>query len=142
MISDKISIASLDELYQNSAKMQGMVRGAFSIKKIVKGTVLKNCEGSYVKGNGSSSRIGCVTSSFPSEQKGLENITVADILITKGQDKVGSWLWCHTNDFVDDAAKNVRLKTILLLLQFWRTVSASSDKFSCSCRWQKTILDR
>ncbi|KHG22722.1 CBS domain-containing CBSX3, mitochondrial -like protein [Gossypium arboreum] len=35
------------------------------------------------------------TGSVETEEKGLENITVADVLITKGEENVGSWLWCR-----------------------------------------------
>ncbi|XP_057975721.1 CBS domain-containing protein CBSX3, mitochondrial-like [Malania oleifera] len=54
-------------------------------------------------------RFGCVTSSpSPSlRQKGLENITVADVLGTKADEKPGPWLWCHTNDTVYDAVKHM-----------------------------------
>ncbi|OMO87593.1 hypothetical protein CCACVL1_08926 [Corchorus capsularis] len=41
------------------------------------------------------------------QEKGLENITVADVLMTKGEENVGSWFWCRINDNVDDAMKNV-----------------------------------
>lgn len=96
--------------------MQRMVRGVLSIQEIIKSAILKNCKGRYIaEGNGIYSRIGCVTSSSPIEEKGLENITVANILMTKGEDKVGSWLWCYTDDSVDDAARNVRL-----LVQYFR----------------------
>lgn len=53
------------------------------------------------------SRFGCVTSSTTMPEKGLENLTVADVLMTKGEDKTGSWLWCRTNDTVYDAVNNV-----------------------------------
>jgi len=32
---------------------------------------------------------------------------VADVLMTKGEDKIGSWLWCRTTDSVYDAVENV-----------------------------------
>ncbi|KAK0577672.1 hypothetical protein LWI29_036868 [Acer saccharum] len=95
--------------------MQGMVRGVLSIQGILKSAILKNCQGRcIVEGKGIYSRIGCVTSSSSSsiEEKGLENITVADILMTKGDYKVGSWLWCLTHDTVDDAAKNMAKNNI------------------------------
>ncbi|TYH64785.1 hypothetical protein ES332_D06G011400v1 [Gossypium tomentosum] len=47
------------------------------------------------------------TGSVETEEKGLENITVADVLISKGKENVGSWLWCRVNDNVDDAMKNM-----------------------------------
>lgn len=40
-------------------------------------------------------------------QKGLENTTVAEVLMTKEDEKVGSWLWCKSDDTVYDAAKQV-----------------------------------
>ncbi|XP_051124004.1 CBS domain-containing protein CBSX3, mitochondrial-like [Andrographis paniculata] len=39
--------------------------------------------------------------------KGLQNTTVAEVLMTKGEEKVGSWLWCYTNDTVYDAVKQM-----------------------------------
>lgn len=53
--------------------------------------------------------FGCVTSPPPPE-KGLENLTVADVLMIKDTDggKVDSWISCRTNDTVFDAVKNVR----------------------------------
>lgn len=40
-------------------------------------------------------------------EKGLQNTTVADVLMTKGEEKVGSWLWCQSDDTVYDAVKQV-----------------------------------
>ncbi|KAL5845116.1 hypothetical protein ACOSQ4_011074 [Xanthoceras sorbifolium] len=99
----------------NRVKLQGVVRGVLSIQEIIKGAILKNCQGRYtIERKGSVySRIGCVTSSASSiEEKGLENITVADILMTKGEARVGSWLWCQTDDTVDDAARNMAKNNI------------------------------
>ncbi|CAA7048025.1 unnamed protein product [Microthlaspi erraticum] len=55
-----------------------------------------------------SAGFGCVTSSPPPE-KGLENLTVADVLLTKDTDggKVDTWISCRTNDTVYDAVKNM-----------------------------------
>lgn len=53
------------------------------------------------------SRFRCATNSAPQQEKGLENVTVADVLMTKGDEQVGSWLWCRINDTVDDAMKNM-----------------------------------
>ncbi|KAK3009775.1 hypothetical protein RJ639_014293 [Escallonia herrerae] len=74
------------------------------------------------------SRCGCVTSSLPNQvkesedkveadpstmqHKGLENMTVADVLMTKGEEKVGSWLWCRSDDRVYDAVKQMALNNI------------------------------
>ncbi|KAH7850288.1 hypothetical protein Vadar_030478 [Vaccinium darrowii] len=40
-------------------------------------------------------------------EKGLENTTVAEVLMTKGEEKVGSWLWCRTDDTIYDAVKQM-----------------------------------
>ncbi|KAK4796094.1 hypothetical protein SAY86_028420 [Trapa natans] len=53
------------------------------------------------------SRIGFTSSSSEVPQKGLENMTVSDVLMTKGEEKTGSWLWCRTNDTVRDAVKSM-----------------------------------
>lgn len=85
--------------------MQGMVRGVRTCQEILKGAILKHHQGRYVvEGRKTCSRFGCVTSSSssPIEEKGLENITVAEVLMTKGDDKVGSWLCCRSDDTVDD----------------------------------------
>lgn len=65
-----------------------------------------------------SARCGCVTSSVTQkgnteeesltmQNKGLENTTVAEVLMTKGEEQVGSWIWCRTDDTVHDAVKKV-----------------------------------
>lgn len=66
-----------------------------------------------------SQRFGCATSSSKmqngvkaesptmQQNKGLENMTVAEVLMTKGEEKVGSWIWCRTDDTVHDAVKQV-----------------------------------
>lgn len=54
------------------------------------------------------SNFGCVTSSPRMQQKGLENVTVSEVLMTKGEENVGSWLWCRADDAVVNAMKNVR----------------------------------
>ncbi|XP_028757739.1 CBS domain-containing protein CBSX3, mitochondrial-like [Neltuma alba] len=58
------------------------------------------------------SRFGCVTSSPPMQQKGLENVTVSDVLLSKGEEKVGSWLWCRVDDAVINAMKNMATNNI------------------------------
>ncbi|XP_073052915.1 CBS domain-containing protein CBSX3, mitochondrial [Primulina eburnea] len=40
-------------------------------------------------------------------EKGLQNTTVAEVLMTKGEGKVESWLWCRTDDTVYDAVKHM-----------------------------------
>lgn len=70
-----------------------------------------------------SAPCGCVTSSVtrmenteeksPTMQnKGLENTTVAEVLMTKGEEQVGSWIWCRTDDTVHDAVKQVSCTNI------------------------------
>ncbi|WJX35944.1 hypothetical protein P8452_23874 [Trifolium repens] len=39
--------------------------------------------------------------------KGLENVTVSEVLMTKGEEKVGSWLWCRADDAVINAMRNM-----------------------------------
>ncbi|XP_024970075.1 CBS domain-containing protein CBSX3, mitochondrial-like isoform X2 [Cynara cardunculus var. scolymus] len=46
------------------------------------------------------------------DQKGLENTTVAEVLMTKEDEKVGSWLWCKSDDTVYDAAKQMARNNI------------------------------
>ncbi|KAL2504082.1 Tubby like protein 6 [Abeliophyllum distichum] len=53
-----------------------------------------------------------VADSHTMPDKGLKNITVAEVLMTKGEEKVGSWLWCHSNDFVYDAVKQMAQNNI------------------------------
>ncbi|KAL7605063.1 hypothetical protein Lser_V15G18706 [Lactuca serriola] len=45
-------------------------------------------------------------------QKGMENTTVAEVLMTKEDGKVGSWLWCKTDDTVYDAVKHMARNNI------------------------------
>ncbi|XP_010538096.1 PREDICTED: CBS domain-containing protein CBSX3, mitochondrial isoform X2 [Tarenaya hassleriana] len=54
-------------------------------------------------------RFGCVTSSPPPlPEKGLENLTVADVLMAKDAvGKVDTWISCRANDTVFDAVKNM-----------------------------------
>lgn len=88
-------------------KMQAIVRGTRSCQETYTGAILKHCQGKY----SINLRLKCLTSS-PEEEKGLENVTVSDVLKSKGEDKVGSWIWCRTDDIVDDAAKNVSFNII------------------------------
>lgn len=94
--------------------MQGLIQGLRSCQEIVKLAVVKNNSRGRVSIGRKNmfSRFGCVDSSqtMKMEEKGLENMTVADVLMTKGEENVGSWLWCHINDNVDDAMKNVGIK--------------------------------
>ncbi|KAL8543488.1 hypothetical protein ACS0TY_004144 [Phlomoides rotata] len=45
-------------------------------------------------------------------EKGLQNTTVAQVLLTKGEEKVGSWIWCRTDDSVYDAIKRMAQNNI------------------------------
>ncbi|KAF5792496.1 putative CBS domain-containing protein [Helianthus annuus] len=44
--------------------------------------------------------------------KGLENTTVAEVLMKKEDEDVGSWLWCKSDDTVYDAAKQMARNNI------------------------------
>lgn len=55
-----------------------------------------------------SSGFGFITSSPSMQHKGLENVTVSEVLMTKGEENVGSWLWCRVDDVVINAMRNVR----------------------------------
>ncbi|CAI9116763.1 OLC1v1017999C1 [Oldenlandia corymbosa var. corymbosa] len=44
--------------------------------------------------------------------KGLENMTVSEVLMTKEGEKVGSWLWCRMDDTVYDAVKQMAQNNI------------------------------
>ncbi|KAK4429268.1 CBS domain-containing protein CBSX3, mitochondrial [Sesamum alatum] len=45
-------------------------------------------------------------------EKGLQNTTVSDVLMTKGEERVGSWLWCRSDDTVYDAVKQMAQNNI------------------------------
>ena len=47
---------------------------------------------------------------------GLENTTVAEILKIKGDDDVGAVYWCHINDTVYDAVKQIVQNNIGVLV--------------------------
>ncbi|KAB2023316.1 hypothetical protein E1A91_D06G010100v1 [Gossypium mustelinum] len=82
--------------------MQGLIQGLRSCwQERIKLAILRNSGGHNRKNMFSR------TGSVETEEKGLENITVADVLISKGEENVGSWLWCRVNDNVDDAMKNM-----------------------------------
>ncbi|KAL2894684.1 CBS domain-containing protein CBSX3 mitochondrial [Bienertia sinuspersici] len=49
-------------------------------------------------------RLQCVISLPPmANHKGLENTTVAEVLMTREGERVGPWIWCHANVTVQDA---------------------------------------
>lgn len=53
-----------------------------------------------------------VARSHSMPEKVLQNTTVAQVLATKGEDKVGSWLWCRMDDTVYDAVKQMAQNNI------------------------------
>ncbi|KAK6245433.1 hypothetical protein SCA6_008523 [Theobroma cacao] len=118
-LSKELPTVPISAVHQ-SAKMQGLIRGLRSCQETVKLSILKNSLGRIsIEGKNMFSRFGCVTSSpspLGTQEKGLENMTVADVLMTKGEEKVGSWLWCRINDNVDDAMKNMAEHNIGSLL--------------------------
>ncbi|XP_011028853.1 PREDICTED: CBS domain-containing protein CBSX3, mitochondrial-like isoform X1 [Populus euphratica] len=97
----------------NSVEMQGLVQGVRSCQDTLRVAILRH---PHVRDINERRKIlshsGCVTSSPPVGEKGLENLTVADVLVTKGEEKVGSWLWCRTTDTVYDAVKNMAQNNI------------------------------
>ncbi|CAN6582626.1 unnamed protein product [Malus baccata var. baccata] len=96
--------------------MQGISRAVRSCREILKPTILQHSRGGEVAGlEKIVSRLKWVTSP-PAQEKGLENVTVADVLATKGNVETGPWLWCHTNDAVIDAVKNMAKHNIGSLL--------------------------
>ncbi|KAM7257859.1 hypothetical protein ACFE04_013600 [Oxalis oulophora] len=74
--------------------MQGLVRVVRSCQETMKLAVLRHCHGR-------------ITSSLSLREKGLGNVTVADVLLTKEDDKVDFLLWCRTDDTLEVAAKNM-----------------------------------
>jgi len=75
----------------------------------LRGAIFQQFQGNAISNlNKKSSNFGCVTSSPRTQQKGLENVTVSEVLMTKGEENIGSWLWCRTDDAVINAMKNVR----------------------------------
>ncbi|KAL9394968.1 hypothetical protein Peur_014253 [Populus x canadensis] len=88
--------------------MEGLVRGIRSCQETLRVAILKHPRDR----RNIFSRFGRVTSSLPVREKGLENLTVADVLMTKGEDKIGSWLWCRTTDSVYDAVENMAKNNI------------------------------
>lgn len=90
--------------------MQGIVRAVRSCQETLKAATLQHSHGGGAsKAVKIFSLFGRVNSSRspPVQLKGLENVSVAEVLLTKGGEKTGSWLWCHTDDAVIDAVKNV-----------------------------------
>ncbi|KAJ4826045.1 hypothetical protein Tsubulata_029790 [Turnera subulata] len=95
--------------------MQGIVRGVRSCQETLTVAVLKHTSGRDAAEQriiNTSTSSGSASSSPAMQEKGLENVTVADVLMSKGEEKTGSWLWCQTNDTVDDAIKNMAKNNI------------------------------
>lgn len=87
--------------------MQGIVRAIRSCQEILKAAILQHSHGRRASKAANLFAFGRITSSSSTQLKGLENVTVAEVLMTKGEEKTGSWLWCRTDDAVIDAVKNV-----------------------------------
>ncbi|PRQ27054.1 putative CBS domain-containing protein [Rosa chinensis] len=89
--------------------MQGIARAVRSCHEILKAAALEHSRGrriAWVERLGSS----CKWVTTPA-LKGLENVTVEDVLMKKSEE-TGPWLWCHTNDTVIDAIKNMAKNNI------------------------------
>lgn len=81
------------------------------------------------------------------QHKGLENMTVEEVLMTKEGEKAGSWLCCRMDDTVYDAVKQVcfllpedSLQTDLVSYIIYICISNIGESKN-SCRWRRTILD-
>ncbi|KAI4332555.1 hypothetical protein L6164_017451 [Bauhinia variegata] len=86
--------------------MQGLYRGI--PRNTIRAAILQHFHGVGIMNMDKISlRFGCVTSSPPMQQKGLENVSVSEVLMTKGEEKLGSWLWCQADDAVINAVKNM-----------------------------------
>ncbi|XP_050366472.1 CBS domain-containing protein CBSX3, mitochondrial-like isoform X2 [Argentina anserina] len=89
--------------------MQGISRAVRSCQEILKAAALDHPHG---RGIARIEKLGstCKWVSSPA-LKGLENVTVEDVLTNKN-DGTGPWLWCHTDDTVIDAVKNMAKNNI------------------------------
>lgn len=83
--------------------MQRLVRAVRSCQEILQQSLGRDTAGMKNVFN----RCRLVASSPAMREKGLENTTVAEVLMTKGEEKVGSWLWCRTDDTIYDAVKQM-----------------------------------
>ncbi|KAG6624926.1 hypothetical protein CIPAW_16G060000 [Carya illinoinensis] len=74
--------------------MQGLVRAVRSCQETIKNANLQHLHGGVTDLGKIFSRFRHVTfsRSSPEQLKGLENVTVAEVLMTKGGEKTGSWL--------------------------------------------------
>lgn len=89
--------------------MQRIVQAVRSCQHVVKAAIFQHSLGRDTpKIEKIFARFGWVIPSPSVQEKGLENVTVAEVLMTKGGENTGSWLWCHSDDIVSDAVKNVR----------------------------------
>ncbi|MED6177319.1 hypothetical protein PIB30_097133, partial [Stylosanthes scabra] len=89
--------------------MLGVLRALRLRQNPQRGSIFQQCHGNgIINPNKLSSGFGCVTSSPPTMQlKGLENVTVSEVLMTKDQEKIGSWLSCQVDDAAINAMKNM-----------------------------------
>ncbi|KAH7524103.1 CBS domain-containing protein CBSX3, mitochondrial [Ziziphus jujuba] len=93
--------------------MQQIGRAVRSCQEIVKAKILQHSHGGVTaKMEKLFSRFGGITASSSLPLKGLENVTVAEVLMTKGRERTGSWLWCLSDDPVVDAMKNMAQNNI------------------------------
>ena len=93
--------------------MQGIARAVRSCQEVLKAAALEH---SHWRAIARIEKLGssCKWVSFPA-LKGLENVTVEDVLTNKSEGP-GPWLWCHTDDSVIDAVKNVCPKSDVHIL--------------------------
>lgn len=88
--------------------MQEIGRAVRSCQEILKATILQHSNrGVTAKMEKILSHFVGITGSSSLWQKGLENVTVAEVIMTKGEEHTGSWLWCQSADPVVDAVKHV-----------------------------------
>ncbi|XAR64131.1 hypothetical protein NMG60_11024359 [Bertholletia excelsa] len=94
-------------------KMQGLARAIRSCRETLKLAILQHSVvRDAVEMRKVFSHYGCVTTSPDMGNKGLENTTVSDVLMTKEEEKAGSWLWCRSDDTVFDAVKQMAQNNI------------------------------
>ncbi|PIN13080.1 hypothetical protein CDL12_14306 [Handroanthus impetiginosus] len=98
--------------------MQGLLRAVrhcleqVNIKKLQYSGTRSTLKASSPTNHRESSNDAMTAQSHRIPQKGLQNTKVAQVLMTKGDEKVGSWLWCRTNDTVYDAVKQMAQNNI------------------------------
>ncbi|PON93437.1 CBS domain containing protein [Trema orientale] len=91
--------------------MQRIVQAVRSCQQLVTAAILEHSHGrEATKLEKLFARFGWITPSV--QEKGLENVTVAEVLMAKGGENTGSWLWCHSDDIVNDAVKNMAQNNI------------------------------